>query len=93
VTLADVGDDWEAGLSVPGMLSQLKSIRFEEVEGCDAELKLLSFLLKNAKALQKVALLFRSSSGARVKHFEAKIRAVPAASSGIEMVFETLSKT
>ncbi|KAI3925588.1 hypothetical protein MKW98_001442 [Papaver atlanticum] len=94
VNLADVGDDWEAGLSFPGVLSHLKSVQFEEVEGCDAELKLLSFLLKNAKVLQKVVVCFRSSSGSRVvrmrqvKQFEDKIRAVPTASSGIEMVFE-----
>ncbi|RZC88709.1 hypothetical protein C5167_031083 [Papaver somniferum] len=29
--LADVGDDWEAGLSLPGMLSHLKYVQIEEV--------------------------------------------------------------
>ncbi|RZC75479.1 hypothetical protein C5167_050969 [Papaver somniferum] len=44
--LAVIGDDWEAGLSSPGMLSHLEYVSIEKVEGCDAELKLLSFLLK-----------------------------------------------
>ncbi|KAI3958148.1 hypothetical protein MKW98_020790 [Papaver atlanticum] len=91
---ADVGDYWEAGLLCPGMLSHLGYVRFEEVEGCDAEIKLLSFLLENAKVLKKVVLYFRSSAGSprrarQVEQFERKLRAVPAASSSIQLVFKT----
>ncbi|XP_026459363.1 uncharacterized protein LOC113360026 [Papaver somniferum] len=56
--LVDVGEDWEAGLSSEGMLSRLTYVCFCEVEGCDAELKLLSFLLKHGHVLTKVALSF-----------------------------------
>ncbi|KAI3919098.1 hypothetical protein MKW98_016651 [Papaver atlanticum] len=89
--LADVGNDWEAGLPIPGMLSHLKFVQMEEVVGSDAELKLLSFLLKNAKALEKFALFFRSSAGSgdrgrQVKQFKNKLRLVPAASSRIRTV-------
>ncbi|RZC93603.1 hypothetical protein C5167_007643 [Papaver somniferum] len=90
--LVDVGDDWEAGLSSPGMLSHLDHVTFDEVEGCDAELKLLSFLLKHAKVLRKVALSFRagisSPDGVRErKLFRDKLRALPTASSSIQMMF------
>ncbi|XP_026412216.1 uncharacterized protein LOC113307964 [Papaver somniferum] len=89
--LADVGDGWEAGLSLPGMLSHLRFVRIEEVEGCDAELKLLSFLLKNAKFLEEVVLKFRSNNGSPegVRQFQEKLRLVPTASSSIQMVFKT----
>ncbi|RZC90610.1 hypothetical protein C5167_029740 [Papaver somniferum] len=46
----DIGTDWEAGLSLPGMLSRLKIVEIKAVVGCDSELKLLSFLLKNARS-------------------------------------------
>ncbi|RZC90476.1 hypothetical protein C5167_029609 [Papaver somniferum] len=89
--LADVGDDWEAGLSSPEMLSRLKSVQIEKAEGCDAELKLLSFLLKNAKVLEEVALFFRSSVGSpdrvkQVRQFRGKLRALPTASSKIKIM-------
>ncbi|XP_026432550.1 uncharacterized protein LOC113329929 [Papaver somniferum] len=63
IQLSKVGDDWEAGLSSPGMLSHLKYVGIKEAEGCDGELKLLSYLLTNAKVLEKVSPLFRSSAG------------------------------
>ncbi|RZC85643.1 hypothetical protein C5167_026315 [Papaver somniferum] len=47
--VTDAGDDWEAGLSLPGMSSHLKYVQFEEAEGCDAELKLLVFFLEKRK--------------------------------------------
>ncbi|KAI3891756.1 hypothetical protein MKX03_020894, partial [Papaver bracteatum] len=90
----DVGEDWEAGLFSPGMLSHLEYVQIEEVEGCDAELKLLRFLLKNAENLEKVALFFCSSVGSpdgvrQIEQFKDKLRAVPTASSIIQFVFET----
>ncbi|RZC63208.1 hypothetical protein C5167_024976 [Papaver somniferum] len=88
---ADVGDYREAGLLCPGMLSHLRYVQFKEVEGCDAELRLLSFLLENAKVLKKVVLYYRSSAGLpkRVRQVEHKLRAVPTASSSIQLVFKT----
>ncbi|XP_026379167.1 uncharacterized protein LOC113273767 isoform X2 [Papaver somniferum] len=86
--LADVGDDWEAGLSLPGILSHLKYVHIREAEGCDAELKLLSFLLKSAKVLKQVVLHPRSTidSPDRVRRqFGSKLRALPRASSHIIM--------
>ncbi|XP_026436123.1 uncharacterized protein LOC113333988 [Papaver somniferum] len=67
--LADVGDDWEAGLSLPGMLSHLKYVQIEEV-----------------------ILDFRSCVGSpdrliQIEQFKDKLRAVPTASSSIELVF------
>ncbi|KAI3897096.1 hypothetical protein MKW98_015792 [Papaver atlanticum] len=91
--LADVGDNQEeAGLSLQGMLSHLKTVQIEEVVGCDAELKILSFLLKNAMVLNKVALFLRSGVHLpgrveQIKQFKDKLRAVPTASSSIELVF------
>ncbi|KAI3957956.1 hypothetical protein MKW98_020598 [Papaver atlanticum] len=92
--LAGVGDDWEAGLSSPGMLSHLNFVQMEDVEGCDAEFKLLSFLLKKAKVLEEVVVFFRSSIGSpdrvrQVALFMDKLKAVPAASSSIKMVFKS----
>ncbi|XP_026425215.1 uncharacterized protein LOC113321521 [Papaver somniferum] len=93
-TLTGVGDDWETGLSLPGMLSHLKYVEMEEAEGCDAELKLLSFLLRNAKVLEKVVNFFRStvdlpdkSRVRQVEQFKDKLRAVPTASLSIKMLF------
>ncbi|XP_026406596.1 uncharacterized protein LOC113301985 [Papaver somniferum] len=37
--LADIGDDWEVGLSLTGMISHLKFVEIREVEGCENELK------------------------------------------------------
>ncbi|KAI3955276.1 hypothetical protein MKW98_020909 [Papaver atlanticum] len=89
---ADVGDDWEVGFSLSGMVSNLNVVRIENVHGCDAELKILSYLLKNAKGLKKVVLYFRPSVGSsdrvrQVKLFKKKLIEVPTASSSIGMVF------
>ncbi|KAI3870128.1 hypothetical protein MKX03_021601, partial [Papaver bracteatum] len=91
--LADVGDEWETGLSLPGMLSHLEYVEIE-VEGCDAELKLLCFLFKKAKVLKKVVLYFRSSVGSpggvtQVEQFMDTLRLLPTASSSIQVVFKT----
>ncbi|RZC63848.1 hypothetical protein C5167_025600 [Papaver somniferum] len=86
--LANVGDDWDAGLSFPEMLPCLKLVQIKKVEGCDNELKFLSFLLKNATTLKKVVLYPRSTikSPKRVKRqFRDKLRALPRASSHIRM--------
>ncbi|KAI3954577.1 hypothetical protein MKW98_019708 [Papaver atlanticum] len=88
--LVDIGDDWEAGLSSPGMLSHLKYVNFDEVEGCDAELKLLSFLLKHATVLRRIYLSFRASIGSldgvrQMKLFRDKVRALPTASSSVKI--------
>lgn len=90
--LVDVGDDWDAGLSSQGMLSRLLLVSFREVEGCDAELKLLRFLLKHAKGLMKVALSFCSSPGSpdrerQMKIFVEKVRALPTSSSSVVITF------
>ncbi|KAI3894232.1 hypothetical protein MKX03_013879 [Papaver bracteatum] len=73
------------------MLSRLKSVQIEKAEGCDAELKLLSLLLKNAKVLEEVAIFFRSSVGSpdrvkQVRQFSGKLRALPTASSKIKIM-------
>lgn len=89
--LADVGDDWEVGLSSQGMLSHLEYVVIKEVEGCDAELKILIFLLKNAKVLKIVVLCFRFSIGSQVTQVERfldKLRLVPRASSSIQVLFK-----
>ncbi|XP_026389360.1 F-box/FBD/LRR-repeat protein At1g78750-like isoform X2 [Papaver somniferum] len=83
----DVGDDWEAGLSSPGMLSNLKIVEIEDVEGCVAEFNILSFLLKNANDLAKVVISFCSCAGSQVQRFKQMLRAVPTASSDVELVF------
>ncbi|XP_026444385.1 putative F-box protein At3g44060 isoform X1 [Papaver somniferum] len=88
--LADVGNNWEAGFSSPGMLSHLKYVNFDEVGGSDAELKLLSFLLKHAKDLRRIFLSFRASIGSpdgvrQMKLFRDKVRALPAASSSVKV--------
>ncbi|KAI3894253.1 hypothetical protein MKX03_021843, partial [Papaver bracteatum] len=87
----DIGIDWDAGLSLPGMLSRLKIVEIKEVVGCDSELKLLSYLLKNARVLEEVALFFRSSAGSpdrvgQVKQYRDKLRALPTASSNIKIM-------
>lgn len=38
------------------MVSHLSAYRIENAEGCNAELKILDFLLENAKCLEEVAL-------------------------------------
>ncbi|XP_026411212.1 F-box/LRR-repeat protein At3g58900-like [Papaver somniferum] len=84
--LLDAGDDWEVGFSFPGMLSHLSTVRIEEIVGCDAELKLLSFLLENAKVLEEVTLYPITNSLRRVRNqFMKKLRALPRASSRIKM--------
>ncbi|KAI3851199.1 hypothetical protein MKX03_012257, partial [Papaver bracteatum] len=88
----DVGDGWEAGLSSPGMLSNLKIVGIENVEGCDAEFKILRFLLENAKDLEEVVIFFCSGLISpnrirRIERFKEKLRAVPTASSDVELVF------
>ncbi|KAI3962417.1 hypothetical protein MKW98_010968 [Papaver atlanticum] len=95
-SLSDVGDDWEAGLSLQGILSHLKYVHIREVEGCDAELKLLSFLLKSAKVLKQVVLHPRSTidSPDRVRRqFRSKLRALPRASSHIIMRWPATKST
>lgn len=79
------------GLSSPGMLSNLKYIMIEEVEGCDVEFKILRFLLKNAKDLEELVIPFHSSAGSsntvrQVERFKQKLSAVPTASSDIKLV-------
>ncbi|RZC85421.1 hypothetical protein C5167_041604 [Papaver somniferum] len=94
--LADVGDGWEAGLSSPGMLSHLELVGIMEVEGCDNELKFLSFLLKNVTTLRTVVLYPRSpvASPDRVrKQFLDRLRAFPRASSSIIMHWAAANST
>ncbi|KAI3891714.1 hypothetical protein MKX03_001222, partial [Papaver bracteatum] len=88
--LVDIGDDWEAGLSSPGMLSHLKYVKFDEVEGCDAEFKLLRFLFKHGKVLRGVGLSFRASIGSpdgvtQMKLFRDKVTALPTASLSVKI--------
>ncbi|XP_026389022.1 uncharacterized protein LOC113283861 [Papaver somniferum] len=91
--LAYIGADWEAGLSSPEMLSYLWFVEIYDVEACDAKFKLPAFLLKNAKVLEQVDVIFsRSSFGSRaskgqVELFIKKLRAVPTASSSINWQF------
>ncbi|KAI3894256.1 hypothetical protein MKX03_021846, partial [Papaver bracteatum] len=90
--LADVGDDWEAGLSFACMFSHLKFVKIREVEGCDNEFRFLRFLLKNSTVLEKVDLFFRSTgdsidNGRQVRRFKRKLRVLPTASSNIQMNF------
>ncbi|XP_026430839.1 putative F-box/FBD/LRR-repeat protein At1g78760 [Papaver somniferum] len=87
-----VSDVWEVGLSSIGKSSRLNSVQIEEVEGCDADLRILSFLFRNAKYLKRVIIYFRSSvgtpdKGKQVEQFKDMLRAVPTASSSIELVF------
>ncbi|RZC87892.1 hypothetical protein C5167_004071 [Papaver somniferum] len=91
--LGDVGDDWETGLSVPGMLSHLELIRIKEVEGNYNELKLLSFLLRNAKALRKVVLYPRSTIDRVRDQFLVKLKALPRASSHIILQWPATKST
>ncbi|KAI3894254.1 hypothetical protein MKX03_021844, partial [Papaver bracteatum] len=88
--LADIGDDWEVGLS--GMISHLEFVEIREVEGCENELKFLSFLLKNSMVLEKVNLFFRStgdslSNGRQARRFKRNLRVLQTASSSIQMNF------
>ncbi|KAI3903387.1 hypothetical protein MKW98_032041 [Papaver atlanticum] len=92
VNLADIGDDWDAGLPLTCMYPRLKFIEIKEVEGCDNELKFLRFMLKNSTVLEKVNLFFRSTSdsldgGRRIRGFKRNLRAMPTSSSGIKMNF------
>lgn len=91
---ANIDDDWETGLSSWGMFSHLKYVQIKRVECCDAELKLLSFLLKNAADLEEVSVYFRFSVGSpdkvtQVEQFKDKLTGVPKASSSIQLVFQT----
>ncbi|KAI3894259.1 hypothetical protein MKX03_021849, partial [Papaver bracteatum] len=61
-------------------------------EGCANELKLLRFLLKKSTVLEKVNLTFRFTcdslnEGRQVTVFERNLRALPTASSCIQMHF------
>ncbi|RZC66026.1 hypothetical protein C5167_009720 [Papaver somniferum] len=85
----NVDDDWETGLSSRGMLSHLKYVQIERVEGCDAELKLLSFLLNNATDLEELSIYFISDEVTQVEQFKDKLRGVPTASLSIRLVFQT----
>ncbi|XP_026430833.1 F-box/LRR-repeat protein At3g58930-like [Papaver somniferum] len=90
--LLDAGDDWEVGLSFPGMLSHLEHFEFIYAEGSDAEFKILSFLLQNEMVLKKIGVTFRSSVAQRdrkrhVKRFSDKIRAGRKASSSIQLAY------
>ncbi|KAI3878000.1 hypothetical protein MKW98_008277 [Papaver atlanticum] len=90
--LADVGDDWESGLSLTCMFSHLKFVEIREVEGCDNELKFLTFLLKNSMVLEKLSLFFRYTSdsldrGRYVRRFKRNLKLLPTASSSIQMHF------
>ncbi|KAI3832400.1 hypothetical protein MKX03_016864, partial [Papaver bracteatum] len=91
-SLADVGDDWEAGLSLTCTFSHLKFVEIREMEGCDNELSFLSFLLKNSTVLETVILFFRSTgdsldNGRQVRRFKRNLRVLPTASSNIQMNF------
>ncbi|KAI3877742.1 hypothetical protein MKW98_020223 [Papaver atlanticum] len=92
LNLADLGDDWEAGLSLTCMFTHLKVVEIREVEGCENEVKFLRFLLKNSAALEKVNLFFRSTGDShdnvrQVRRFERNLRVLSTASSNIQMNF------
>ncbi|OVA14427.1 F-box domain [Macleaya cordata] len=68
----NIGDYWEAGLSLPCMLHHLKFVEIREVLGCVNELKLLEILLKNSIVLEKV-ILFSSTSEQNSRSRERRI--------------------
>ncbi|KAI3877740.1 hypothetical protein MKW98_020221 [Papaver atlanticum] len=90
--LADVLDDWEAGLPLTCMFSHLKFVEIREVEGCDNEIKFLRFLLKKSTVLEKVNLFFQSTGksldkGRQVRRFKRNLRVLPSASSRVKLKF------
>ncbi|KAI3875188.1 hypothetical protein MKX03_032992, partial [Papaver bracteatum] len=90
--LADIGDDWEAGLSLACMFSHLEFVDIREVEGYENELKFLTFLLKNSLVLEELVLFFRSTSdsldrGRCIRRFKRNLKLLPTASSSIQMHF------
>ncbi|KAI3872289.1 hypothetical protein MKX03_021411 [Papaver bracteatum] len=50
----NVGDYWDAGLSLPCMICQVKFVEIKGLRGCVNELKFLEILLKLATGLEKV---------------------------------------
>ncbi|XP_026400180.1 putative F-box/LRR-repeat protein At3g58880 [Papaver somniferum] len=82
--LEDAGDEWGEGMVLPRMLSHLKFIQIEGMEGCDNELRALQYLLRNAKVLMEVQLVFCSFVGApEVEQFVEKVRGLPTTSSNM----------
>ncbi|MCL7044458.1 hypothetical protein MKW94_015283 [Papaver nudicaule] len=52
----NIGDYWDAGLSLPCMICHLKFVEIKGLCGCVNELKFLEILLKHATVLEKVIL-------------------------------------
>ncbi|RZC64412.1 hypothetical protein C5167_008097 [Papaver somniferum] len=52
----NIGDYWEAGLSLPCMIFLLKLVEIKGLRGCVNELKFLEILLKHAMVLEEVIL-------------------------------------
>ncbi|KAI3960213.1 hypothetical protein MKW98_016937 [Papaver atlanticum] len=52
----NIGDYWDAGLSLPCMMCHLKYVKIEGLCGCVNELKFLEILLKHSTVLEKVVL-------------------------------------
>lgn len=89
----NIGEDWNRGLLSPTVLSHLKLVEMKGVQGCNNELKIIEFLLKNAMLLEELVLFSckqNSSSGKPVRHlrkFYNKIRTLPRTSSSIGFFF------
>ncbi|KAI3836250.1 hypothetical protein MKX03_018029 [Papaver bracteatum] len=94
----NIGDYWEAELSLPCMIRHLKFVEVKGISGCVDELKFLEILLKHAMVLEKVVLTSYYSTkedsqrGKRMTKFSEILQMFPRASKSVILLFKVLSK-
>nr|POF14510.1 putative fbd-associated f-box protein [Quercus suber] len=82
---------WTESVNVPKCLkSHLRTISLRQFKGLEHELKLITYMLKNAKVLQRMDILSGSSSYKKKFRILNKLFELPRASSTCELKFSTL---
>ncbi|KAI3955284.1 hypothetical protein MKW98_020917 [Papaver atlanticum] len=92
----DIGDYWDAGLSLPCMICHLKSVEIKGLRGYVNELKFLEILLKHARVLEKVVLTSTTRQDSqrekRMTEFREFLQMFPKASKSVILLFNFFSK-
>ncbi|KAI3887613.1 hypothetical protein MKX03_031854, partial [Papaver bracteatum] len=90
--LVDVVEDWDAGLSFPTMLQNLKLVEVRGAEGRVSELVLLECLLRKAVVLEKLVVFTCEADSndiaIQMKKFNEKLLSFPRVSSDVTILIK-----
>lgn len=83
------GSSWDGPYSFECRLYRLKSIEYQELDRYEGEIKLMTFMLKNALMLEQISITSTTRSNSKKKKlvkFCQKLQYIPSASSSVTIM-------